>query len=45
VKIDTKDSFFEGTIIVGVKNTEHLQRIIEKLKKIQGVSRTERMVE
>ena len=45
VKIDTKDSFFEGTIIVGVKNTEHLQRIIEKLKKIRGVSRTERLVE
>ncbi len=45
VKIDTKDALFEGTIIVGVRNTEHLQRIIEKLRKIKGVSRTERLVE
>jgi (p)ppGpp synthase/HD superfamily hydrolase len=45
VKIDTKDALFEGTIMVGVKNTEHLQRIIEKLRKIKGVSRTERLVE
>ena len=45
VKIDAKDSMFEGTIIVGVKNTEHLERIMEKLRKIKGVSRTERLVE
>ncbi|HTK83247.1 MAG TPA: bifunctional (p)ppGpp synthetase/guanosine-3',5'-bis(diphosphate) 3'-pyrophosphohydrolase [Bacteroidota bacterium] len=45
VNIDTKDSLFEGTIIVGVRNTEHLQRIIEKLKKIKGVSRTERLAD
>ena len=45
VKIDARDSMFEGTIIVGVKNTDHLTRIIEKLKKIKGVSRAERLVE
>ncbi len=45
VNIDAKDSLFEGTIIVGVRNTEHLQRIIEKLRKIKGVSRTERLSE
>ena len=45
VKIDTKDSLFEGTIMIGVKNKEHLERIIEKLRKIRGVSRTERLVE
>lgn len=45
VKIDAKDSMFEGTIIVGVKNTEHLDRIMEKLRKVKGVSRTERLVE
>jgi guanosine-3',5'-bis(diphosphate) 3'-pyrophosphohydrolase len=45
VKIDTKDSLFDGTIIIGVKNTEHLDRIIEKLKKIKGVFRAERLME
>lgn len=43
VNIDAQDSMFEGTILVGVKNTEHLNRIIEKLRKIKGVSRTERL--
>ncbi len=45
VKIDTKDSMFDGTIILGVKNTEHLERIIEKLRKIRGVYRAERLME
>ncbi|HUN66173.1 MAG TPA: bifunctional (p)ppGpp synthetase/guanosine-3',5'-bis(diphosphate) 3'-pyrophosphohydrolase [Bacteroidota bacterium] len=45
VKIDTKDSLFDGTIIIGVRNTEHLDRIIEKLKKIRGVFRAERLME
>ncbi len=45
VKIDTKDKMFEGTIMIGVKNKEHLERIIEKLRKIKGVSRTERLIE
>jgi len=45
VKIDAKDSLFEGTIMLGVKNTEHLDRIIEKLRKIKGVFRAERLVE
>ncbi len=45
VKIDTRDSLFEGTIIIGVKNTEHLERIIEKLRKIKGVFRAERLLE
>jgi (p)ppGpp synthase/HD superfamily hydrolase len=31
--------------MIGVKNKEHLERIVEKLRKIKGVSRTERMVE
>ncbi len=45
VKIETKDSRFDGTIIIGVKNTEHLDRIIEKLRKIRGVYRAERLME
>lgn len=45
VKIDVKDSQFDGKIMINVKNTEHLQRIIEKLRKIKGVAHTERLVE
>jgi len=45
VKIDVKDSMFEGTIMINVKNTEHLERIIERLKKIKGVLLTKRMGE
>jgi guanosine-3',5'-bis(diphosphate) 3'-pyrophosphohydrolase len=43
VNIDVHDSLFEGSIIINVKNTEHLHRVIEKLRKIKGVSRTERL--
>src|ERR1041385_1570332 len=45
VNIDAGDSMFEGTIMINVKNTEHLQRIIEKLRKVKGVARAERLVE
>jgi len=45
VKIDVKDSLFDGSILVNVKNTEHLNRIIEKLKKVRGVSSAQRQAE
>jgi GTP diphosphokinase / guanosine-3',5'-bis(diphosphate) 3'-diphosphatase len=45
VNIDAKDSLFHGTIMINVKNTEHLERVIEKLRKIKGVARAERLVE
>jgi RelA/SpoT family (p)ppGpp synthetase len=45
VKIDTKDRIFEGTIIIGVKHTDHLNRVIEKLRKIKGVYRADRLME
>lgn len=45
VKIDAKDSMFEGSIMIGVKDKEHLERIIEKLRKIKGVFRADRMAE
>jgi RelA/SpoT family (p)ppGpp synthetase len=45
VKIDTKDAVFEGTIIIGVKHTDHLGRVIEKLRKIKGVYRADRLME
>jgi len=45
VRIDSNNSVFEGTIMIGVKNKDHLERIIEKLRKIKGVARTERLME
>jgi (p)ppGpp synthase/HD superfamily hydrolase len=45
VKIDVKDSLFDGSILLNVKNTEHLGRIIEKLKHVRGVASAERLVE
>jgi RelA/SpoT family (p)ppGpp synthetase len=43
VNIESKDSAFDGSIILFVKNTDHLARVIEKLRKIKGVARVERL--
>jgi (p)ppGpp synthase/HD superfamily hydrolase len=45
VTIDSEDSFFQGTFIMYVRDTEHLSRILERIKKIKGVSRAERFEE
>jgi len=45
VKIDVKGKMFDGTILINVKNKEHLERVIEKLRKINGITRAERMQE
>jgi GTP diphosphokinase / guanosine-3',5'-bis(diphosphate) 3'-diphosphatase len=45
VKIDVDGSMFEGTIMINVKNKEHLERVLERLKKISGVSLVKRMIE
>ena len=45
VNIDSHDSYFEGTFIVYVRNTEHLQRILEKVRKVKGVRRADRFEE
>jgi len=45
VNIDVKDALFDGFVFVNVKNTEHLDRIIERLRKIKGVIRAERLSE
>ena len=37
VNINTSDSMFSGTVTVYVSNLEHLNRLIEKLKKMTGV--------
>jgi (p)ppGpp synthase/HD superfamily hydrolase len=45
VNIDSQDAFFEGTFILYVKDTDHLNRLLEKIRKIKGVARAERFEE
>ncbi len=45
VNIDSFDSIFEGVVTVYVKNTEHLDRLLLKLRKIKGVRSVERFQE
>ncbi|MCU0428013.1 MAG: bifunctional (p)ppGpp synthetase/guanosine-3',5'-bis(diphosphate) 3'-pyrophosphohydrolase [Candidatus Kapabacteria bacterium] len=45
VNIDSFDSIFEGVVTVYVKNTEHLERLFIKLRKIKGVKSVERFSE
>lgn len=42
VNMDSKDSIFDGKVILYVKNTDHLMRIMEKIKRIPGVQSVER---
>jgi RelA/SpoT family (p)ppGpp synthetase len=42
VNIDSRASMFEGHIILFVKNTEHLARVVEKIKKVAGIIEVER---
>ncbi len=42
VNIHAFESVFEGVVTVLVKNTEHLQRIFDKLRKIKGVKTIDR---
>lgn len=44
VNMDSKGPIFEGQIIVFVKNTEHLTRLIERLKRVEGVIEAERFL-
>jgi GTP diphosphokinase / guanosine-3',5'-bis(diphosphate) 3'-diphosphatase len=45
VNIETDKSFFYGSILVTVRSLEHLERLIERLKRVKGVSSAERYVE
>ena len=42
VNIDSKGSLFDGQIILYVKNTEHLVKIVDKIKKVNGIIEVER---
>jgi GTP pyrophosphokinase len=42
LNINSSDSTFEGSVTIYVNNLDHLNRIIERLKKIAGVFSVER---
>ena len=42
VNIDSRASIFEGQIILYVKNTEHLARVVDKIKRVDGIMEVER---
>ncbi|MER3524019.1 MAG: RelA/SpoT family protein [Ignavibacteria bacterium] len=43
VNLDSKDSMFEGLFVINVKDTEHLQRLLDRIRKIKGITRAERL--
>jgi GTP pyrophosphokinase len=43
ISIDSKDSMFEGTITLFVKDTQHLEALIRKMKKVKGISSIRRV--
>jgi RelA/SpoT family (p)ppGpp synthetase len=45
VNISTKDAMFDGQFVVYVRNVEHLNGIIERLRKIKNISKVERFDE
>ncbi len=45
IKFDTDDGLFEGTIMIYVHDTKHLNHLMEILKKVKGVTKVERIDE
>jgi len=45
VNLDSRDGMFDGTFILYVKDIDHLNRLLEKIKRIKGVSKAERFEE
>lgn len=43
LNITGEDGIFEGKITVGIKNNEQLKKLIERLKKIDGIDKVERL--
>jgi (p)ppGpp synthase/HD superfamily hydrolase len=42
ININTNDSTFEGSVMVYVNNLEHLNNLIDRLKKLRGLYKVER---
>jgi GTP diphosphokinase / guanosine-3',5'-bis(diphosphate) 3'-diphosphatase len=45
VNIDTDQSHFRGSVLITVRSLDHLHRVIERLRKVKGVTLAERFVE
>jgi (p)ppGpp synthase/HD superfamily hydrolase len=45
VSIDAQDGIFEGTFILNVQNTDHLAKVVERIRRIRGIKRAERFEE
>jgi guanosine-3',5'-bis(diphosphate) 3'-pyrophosphohydrolase len=45
INFDTDDGIFEGTIMIYVHDTKHLNHLIENLKKVKGVNSVKRVDE
>lgn len=45
INFDTDDGIFEGTIMIYVHDTKHLNHMIDNLKKVKGVNNVERIDE
>lgn len=45
INFDTNDGLFEGTIMIYVHDTKHLNHLMANLKKVKGVNRVERIDE
>lgn len=43
IKFESYDGIFEGTVMVFVQNTIHLNNLISNLKKVEGVKKVERI--
>lgn len=43
MNFESSEGLFEGTIILYIHNVEHLQKLIEKLKTIEGIKNVERI--
>ena len=43
ISINSKDGMFEGTITLFVKDTQHLEALIRKIKKVKGISNVRRI--
>jgi len=43
VNAEARNAIFEGQVIIYVKNKEHLERLIEKIRKVPGVTKVDRI--
>ena len=42
INISSSDSLFEGSVAIYVNNLDHLNRIMERLKRLSGIHTVER---